>query len=107
MAGKEVRSVLSGLDAVGWRELEHAYGAAEDVPELLRRIGGTDQDDAVQALAALRGSILHQGSVCSATAPVVPFLGKLLATPGAVCAAGIAHLLGDMAAIRDPDDPIL
>jgi hypothetical protein len=100
-------AVLSGLAEVGWGELEHAYGAAGDVPELLRRVGGADQDDAVQALEELRGSILHQGSVCSATAPAVPFLGKLLAEPGTVCRAGIAHLLGDMAAIRDPGDPVL
>jgi hypothetical protein len=99
--------MLGGLEGVAWGDLAHAYGVAGDVPGLLRRIGGVDEEDVVQALEELRGCILHQGSVCSATAPAVPFLGELLAEAGTRCRGGIAHLLGDMAAIRDPDERVL
>lgn len=92
--------MIEGLERVAWAELSHAYGSAGDVPDLLRRMAGTDETDVITAQEELRARILHQGSVCTATAPTVPFLGALLtgAHPG-----GIAHLLGDMADIRDPD----
>ncbi|MEE6257655.1 HEAT repeat domain-containing protein [Plantactinospora sonchi] len=99
--------LLDELDRVPWAELRHAYGTADDVPELLRRVAGPDEEDAVQALYELRASVLHQGNVCSATAPVVPFLGALLADPATTFPDGIAHLLGDMADIVDPDNPVL
>ncbi|KQX59548.1 MULTISPECIES: HEAT repeat domain-containing protein [unclassified Streptomyces] len=34
-----------GLDAVDWAGLEHNYGSAEDIPDLLRRCGGRDVSD--------------------------------------------------------------
>lgn len=95
--------MIEGLERVAWAELSHAYGSADDVPDLLRRMAGTDETDVITAQEELRGSILHQGSVCTATAPTVPFLGALLADPATVHPGGIAHLLGDMADIRDPD----
>jgi len=30
--------VLEGLEAVSWAALGHAYGSAEDVPQLLRQV---------------------------------------------------------------------
>lgn len=30
--------MLEGIDSVPWGELEHAYGSAEDVPGLLRKL---------------------------------------------------------------------
>lgn len=87
---------------MAWAELSHAYGVADDVPDLLRRMAGSDEVDVVTAQEELRGSILHQGGVCTATVPAVPFLGTLLADPATVHPGGIVHLLGDMADIRDP-----
>ncbi|PPK66809.1 hypothetical protein V5P93_004847 [Actinokineospora auranticolor] len=54
-----------------WDTLEHAYGTAEDTPELLARLRGDDWADAVDELSA---SILHQGSVYPATVAALPFL---------------------------------
>jgi hypothetical protein len=99
--------MIEGLERVAWAELSHAYGSAEDVPDLLRRMAGTDEVDVVTAQQELRARILHQGSVCGATAPTVPILGVLLADPANVHPGGIVHLLGDMADIRDPGDPVL
>ncbi|MEN3614104.1 HEAT repeat domain-containing protein [Plantactinospora sp. ZYX-F-223] len=99
--------MLDELDRVSWTELAHAYGPAGDVPDLIRRVAGPDEEDALQSLYELRARILHQGNVCSATAPAVPFLAALLDDPGTTDPGGIAHLLGDMADIVDPDKPTL
>jgi len=99
--------MIEGLERVAWAELSHAYGPADDVPGLLRRMAGTDETDVITAQEELRGSVLHQGGVCTATAPTVPFLGTLLADPATVHPGGIAHLLGDMADIRDHGSPVL
>jgi len=36
--------VSDGFDRVPWASLTHAYGAAADVPNLLRRIAAGDED---------------------------------------------------------------
>nr|BFE61152.1 hypothetical protein GCM10020063_056780 [Dactylosporangium thailandense] len=84
--------MLTELDAVAWPELTHAYGEADDVPDLLRRLAAGDEE----ALHALYGNIWHQGTVYEATAPAVPFLIEVLDAPGAD-AAGVLHLLASIA----------
>jgi len=37
------RPALHGLDSIDWSALTHAYGSAEDVPELLRRLAAGDE----------------------------------------------------------------
>ncbi|WP_416966666.1 hypothetical protein [Streptomyces sp. 4F14] len=61
------------LDDVQWHTLTHAYGTAEDVPDLIRALyeGG---EAAEEALDELYGTVYHQGSVYEASAPAVPFL---------------------------------
>ena len=64
--------MLERLDEVPWDTLEHAYGAASDVPGLLRDLAaGTDRFD------VLFGNLYHQGTVYPATVPAVPFLVAL------------------------------
>jgi hypothetical protein len=76
--------MLNDLDAVDWSGLEHAYGAADDVPGLLRDLA----DGSDEALSTLYGNIWHQGTVYEATGHAVPFLVRILdlpdADPGAV-----------------------
>ncbi|WP_433086921.1 hypothetical protein ACQP1P_14510 [Dactylosporangium sp. CA-052675] len=84
--------MLTELDAVAWPELTHAYGEADDVPDLLRRLATGDEE----ALHALCGNIWHQGTVYEATAPAVPFLIEVLDAPGAD-AAGVLRLLASIA----------
>lgn len=62
------------LDRVQWHALSHAYGSAEDVPELIRALYQEDEETADEALYELYGNIHHQGSVYPASAPAVPFL---------------------------------
>ncbi|SFD48895.1 hypothetical protein [Streptomyces aidingensis] len=62
------------LDTVQWQSLTHAYGSAEDVPELIRALYQDDEETAGAALDGLLATIHHQGSVYPASAPAVPFL---------------------------------
>lgn len=62
------------LDDVPWHTLTHAYGSAEDVPELIRALYQDDEATADEAVYELYGNIHHQGTVYQASAPAVAFL---------------------------------
>jgi len=66
------------LDAVDWNRLEHAYGSAQDVPVYLRSLGAEDEEVRRKAFSALLMTILHQGSLYSATVAALPFLLRLV-----------------------------
>jgi tetratricopeptide (TPR) repeat protein len=90
-------ALLAGIDGVGWRGLRHAYGPAEDVPDLLRLLLSDEADMRGDALRALYSNIWHQGTVYQASAYVVPFLLRMLAdqrTPGRL---SVLHLLSSLA----------
>ncbi|MCX5589255.1 hypothetical protein [Streptomyces erythrochromogenes] len=71
------------LDHVHWHDLTHAYGPAEDVPELIRALYADDDDTVGDAIHELYGNIHHQGTVYQASAPAVPFLAHaVLHAPG-------------------------
>ncbi|MFF4399494.1 hypothetical protein [Streptomyces sp. NPDC001480] len=90
---------LDGLDARPWSSLSHAYGSAEDVPELLRALMAADADAADEALSELYGSVLHQGTVYAASAEAVPFLAGIAAAGHRT--ADVLALLGGMAESED------
>lgn len=96
-------SALAGLDEVAWDSLEHAYGPATDVPELLRALVSGDEEQAAEAVYELYGTIWHQGSVYPATIPAVPFLVRI-AVSGAA-GAQTPELLGLLADIASSSDP--
>ena len=66
------------LDRIDWGRLEHAFGSAKDVPELIRDLTSRRRKRRERALYELFGNIHHQGTVYSATAAAVPFLAELL-----------------------------
>ncbi|MGW0122072.1 hypothetical protein [Streptomyces sp. NPDC003327] len=90
---------LDGLDARPWASSSHAYGSAEDVPDLLRALTGTDADAASAALSELYGSVLHQGTVYPASVEAVPFLAGIAAAGHRT--ADVLALLGGMAESED------
>lgn len=73
--------MLQGLDAIPWPELEHAYGPAEDVPDLLRQLLDPDPKVRDEVLTTLYGNVFHQGTRYQATAYVIPFLIELCGNP--------------------------
>jgi tetratricopeptide (TPR) repeat protein len=73
--------MLEGLDAIDWSSLEHAYGPAADVPEMIRALADADPDVRDEAFHAAYGNIFHQGTRYTATPKAIPFLVELAAQP--------------------------
>ena len=59
--------MLETLDAVDWTALEHAYGEATDVPDILRALASRDERVRDQAFREAYGTIYHQGTRYSST----------------------------------------
>lgn len=69
------------LSATGWAGLTHAHGSAADLPEQLEGLLSEDPDRIGESLRTLHGSVLHQGSIHPATAPVARYVAAILADP--------------------------
>ena len=69
--------MLERLDAVPWHDLRHAYGAASDVPALIRALLDHDKTVRDEAWNQLLGNIWHQGTLYQATSHAVPFFIEL------------------------------
>ena len=89
--------MLEGLDRVDWKTLRHAYGAAADVPELIRALLSEDPAERKAAIHELFGNIYHQGTVYEASSYAVPFLMELLASPSTPDHESVACLLASIA----------
>lgn len=92
--------MLERLDSIDWASLNHAYGAATDVPQLLRSLLSADPKEWEQTIHELFGIIWHQGTVYTATAAAVPFLYELLTAQDVACKRDIASLLSAVAVGR-------
>ncbi|MGW6536277.1 hypothetical protein ACWGBV_27990 [Streptomyces sp. NPDC055051] len=97
--------MLTGIDAIDWTTLQHAYGDASDVPEMLRGLLSADADEREGALDALHGTVHHQGDVHDSTVACLPFLFEIATTPGPAGRGDVVELLrsihGDG---RDPEE---
>lgn len=69
--------MLDGLHDIPWHELEHAYGTADDVPELIEDLLSHDPKVREKTMWTLYGNVFHQGTRYPASAYVVPFLIEL------------------------------
>jgi hypothetical protein len=85
--------MLEGLEGIDWGRLSHAYGPAADVPRLIRALAEGSEEVRNEAIDALFGTIVHQGSVYAATAPAVPFPIELLEESAVPGREHILHLL--------------
>ncbi|WP_200307633.1 HEAT repeat domain-containing protein, partial [Streptomyces adelaidensis] len=91
-----------GLDAVEWAGLKHNYGAAGDVPGLLRRCAGPDPDDAEDAADDLLNLLYHQGGwICPAASAALPFLLRLAASPDVRCRGTVLDTVARLASLTD------
>jgi hypothetical protein len=79
------------MDSIAWDTVSHAYGPAVEVPSWIR--GLNDPFLASECLNELYGSITHQGTRYSATAPCVPFLVAAAADPGVIDRVGVLFLI--------------
>jgi hypothetical protein len=70
--------MLDDLDRIPWSTLQHAYGGAGDVPNLLRAMSSSDPDKREWAEDMLDMGPFHQGSLYSCTPFVVRVLLQLV-----------------------------
>ncbi|KAJ7068561.1 hypothetical protein C8F01DRAFT_1118571 [Mycena amicta] len=86
---------LAGLDEIDWTAVNHAYGSASDVPDVLRRLASPSitQEDLQSIYYSLYSNIFHQGSRYSASVAAVPFLVALAESPSTVHRDRILRLL--------------
>ncbi|WP_131804208.1 HEAT repeat domain-containing protein [Pseudofrankia sp. BMG5.36] len=85
----DVRRVLPELrargglvvDAVPWRQYCHAYGRADDVPDLLHALSASDPAVVSRSLSDLWNKVRHQGNSSASAALTVPFLIHVAANP--------------------------
>ncbi|MER7541791.1 hypothetical protein ABTW95_02145 [Spirillospora sp. NPDC127506] len=91
---------LEGIDDVDWASLSHAYGSAEDFPQTLRDAVG-DDEPAEEAAEHLFSSIIHQGTLYSATPHAVPFLARLATATAMPRRETLVGLLAGIAASDD------
>ena len=71
---------MLSLESERWRELEHAYGSAADIPALLAQLKSHPRPDGqAEPWSSLWSSLAHQGDVYSASFAAVPHVIEALA----------------------------
>ncbi|MFF5634399.1 PBS lyase [Streptomyces sp. NPDC012825] len=92
--------MLTGIEEVDWASLGHAYGPADDVPELLRGLASADPAERETALDGMYGAVHHQGDVYDSTLACIPFLLELVADPGVQDRGPLVELLTSIGGIE-------
>jgi hypothetical protein len=82
--------------AQGRSSLQHAYGPAVDVPEILDGLRSANAEERNRALRDYWSRLHHQGSIYPATAASMPFLFELAADPAAQDRAEVVTLLASI-----------
>lgn len=99
--------VFAGIDEVDWASLEHSYGPADNVPELLRGLASADPAERENALDGMYGTVHHHGDVYDSTLACIPFLMELVADPLVEDRGAIIELLTSIGGIDlDGDDEL-
>ena len=72
---------MLSLNSAEWSKLEHAYGAASDIPDLLRQLESlpSSQGDK-EPWFSIWSALAHQGDVYSASVAAVPHVISYLAS---------------------------
>ncbi|MGB8946871.1 MAG: HEAT repeat domain-containing protein, partial [Streptomyces sp.] len=96
-------TTLTGIEDVDWASMNHAYGDASDVPDLLRGLASPDPAERDEALDGMYGAVHHQGDVYDSTLACVPFLFGLVADASVRDRGAIVGLLRSIAGEEVPD----
>lgn len=75
--GPLVEAFEPEIVAVPWATLDHAYGPALDTPVHLRLLLADDERVREDSLELLAESLLHQGTIYSATAPALQIMRRM------------------------------
>jgi hypothetical protein len=75
-------ATASLIDSTPWDELQHAYGAATDIPPLLREVAAAKGRKLYDAMDELCSRVLHQGTIYSASPAVARAVIQMLGGMG-------------------------
>jgi len=76
-----IEGKMLSLDSPEWAQLRHAYGSAEDIPNLLRQLENLpDAMGNKEPWFSLWSALAHQGDVYSASFAAVPHVLRVLST---------------------------
>jgi hypothetical protein len=89
--------MLETLNSISWGELGHAYGEASEVPDLIRALASAKPEVYQGAIGRLWYTVIHQGTVYSSTAYIVPFFCELLEAPEVQNKPELLHYLAAIA----------
>ncbi|MEV4313425.1 hypothetical protein [Actinocrispum sp. NPDC049592] len=95
--------MFAGLDDIDWPGMKHAYGSADDVPEMLRDLVSSDASEREVALDGMYGAVHHQGDIYECTIATIPFLLEAAAQPGVPGRGAILELLASYANAENDD----
>lgn len=85
---------MLNLESPRWRELEQAYGGAEDIPRLLAHLPAVSEGERKELWFGLWSTLCHQGDVYSASYAALPHLVEFARGRPAAQAAEALHLVG-------------
>lgn len=88
---------FADVAAIDWASLQHAYGAAADVPEMLRDLASADPARRELGMDVLWGSVHHQGDVYDSTVAVIPLLIRAARLPEFPERVGVIEVLASIA----------
>lgn len=88
---------------IDWASLQHAYGAADDVPEMLRNLASADPARRDLGMDGLWGSVHHQGDVYDSTVAVIPLLIRAAQSPEFPERVGVIEVLTSIAENWEPE----
>jgi hypothetical protein len=70
---------MLSLDSSRWKELQHAYGSASDIPNLLRQLDSfPSSSSSKEPWFSIWSALAHQGDVYSASFAAVPHVVQAL-----------------------------
>ncbi|MEV0646709.1 hypothetical protein AB0I28_15740 [Phytomonospora sp. NPDC050363] len=93
--------MFAELDRVDWSALTHAYGPADDVPEMLRGLVSSDPATREEALDGLYGAVHHQGDVYECTVAAIPFLLDIAADTAIDGRGDVLDLVASIGGVDD------
>lgn len=95
--------MFEGLDEIDWASLNHAYGSADDVPDMIRQLASSDPGERDDALHAAFSNIFHQGTRYEATPKAIPFLIEIAERGDAEILDLLTHCVaGYFSTVRGP-----
>jgi hypothetical protein len=99
--GDAARELAAALETIDWGAMRHAYGPADDVPDLLRGLLSDDAEEREIALDGFYTAVHHQGDVYDCTIACIPFLLCVVGDPAVAERDAVLALLASIGGVED------